>query len=80
MKGSDIEATLADLVKIATREIAKKKKPQGLDENIEVAIRGGKIASNARQDLENEIVESVVTKNNALNYEYKDDKKLIENR
>ena len=77
---SDIEVTLADLGEIATREIAKKKKPQGLDENIEVAIRGGKIASNARQDLENEIGESVVTKNNSLNYEYKDDKKLIENR
>ena len=77
---NDIEVTLADLGEIATREIAKKKKPQGLDENIEVAKRGGKIASNARQDLENEIGESVVTKNNALNYEYKEDEVLIENK
>ena len=77
---NDIEVTLADLGEIATREIAKKKKPQGLNENIEVAKRGGKIASNARQDLENEIGESVVTKNNALNYEYKDDEVLIENK
>ena len=33
---SDIEITLADLGEIATREIAKKHKPQGLKENISV--------------------------------------------
>lgn len=73
---SDIEVTLSDLGEIATREIAKKKNPMGLDENIEVAKRGGKIASNARKDLENEIGESVVTSNNALNYEYSDEKEI----
>ena len=67
---SDIEVTLADLGEIATREIAKKKNPKGLDENIEVARRGGKIAGNARKDLENEIGDSVVTSNNALNYQF----------
>ena len=77
---SDIEVTLADLGEIATREIAKKHNPQGMKENIEVARRGGKIVSNARKDLETEIGESVVTKNNALSYQYKDDKKLIENK
>ena len=77
---SDIEVTLADLGEIATREIAKKHNPQGMKENIEVARRGGKIASNARKDLETEIGESVVTKNNALSYQYKEDKKLIENK
>ena len=77
---SDIEVTLADLGEIATREIAKKHNPQGMKENIEIARRGGKIASNARKDLENEIGESVVTKNNALSYQYKDDEKLIENK
>lgn len=69
---SDIEVTLADLGELATREIAKKRNPQGLKENIEVAKRGGKIANNARVDLESEIGESVITKNNALNYEYKE--------
>ena len=73
---SDIEVTLADLGEIATREIAKKKNPKGLDENIEVARRGGKIAGNARKDLENEIDDSVVTSNNALNYEYVDEKEI----
>ena len=73
---SDIEVTLADLGELATREIAKKRNPQGLKENMEVARRGGKVASNARVDLETEIGKSVITKNNALNYQYIDEKQI----
>ncbi len=73
---TDVEVALADLGEIATREIAKKKTPKGLNENIEVARRGGKIAGNARKDLEKEIGESVVTSDNALNYEYVDTKEI----
>ena len=76
---SDIEVTLADLGEIATREIAKKHNPRGLKENIEMARRGGKIANNARVDLEREISEKVITNNNNLNYKYISDKK-IENK
>lgn len=76
---SDIEVTLADLGEIATREIARKQNPKGINENIEVARRGGKIASNARKDLENELGESVITQNNALNYKYQDENKQIDN-
>ncbi len=71
---TDVEVALADLGEIATREIAKKQNPEGLDENIEIARRGGKIAGNARKDLEQKIGESVVNSNNVLNYEYKDEK------
>lgn len=67
---TDIEVALADLGEIATREIAKSKNPKGLGENIEIAKRGGKIASNTRKNLEQEIGSSVVTSNNALNYKY----------
>ena len=77
---SDIEVTLADLGEIATREIAKKHKPKGLKENIEIAKRGGKIANNTRVDLEKEIGESIITKNNVLNYEYKEEEFLLENK
>lgn len=73
---TDVEVALADLGEIATREIAKKKNPIGLNENIEVARRGGKIAGNARKDLENEIGESVITNSNALNYEYVNEKEI----
>lgn len=73
---SDIEVALTDLGELATREIAKKKNPKGLKENIEVAKRGGKIASNTRKNLEQELGKSVVTKKNSINYEYIDEKKL----
>lgn len=66
---------LADLGEIATREIAKKKNPQGLNENIDIAKRGGKIAGNARKDLEQELGESVVAASNALDYEYIEEKR-----
>ena len=52
---SDIEVTLADLGEIATREVAKKNKPQGLKENIKVAREGGSVAKNARVDLEKKL-------------------------
>ena len=73
---TDVEVALADLGEIATREIAKKKNPKGLNENIDVARCGGKIAGNATKDLENELGESVVTSNNALNYEYIEEKEI----
>ena len=73
---TDVEVALADLGEIATREIAKNKNPNGLDENIDVARRGGRIASNARKDLEYEIGKSIVTSDNALNYEYVDEKEI----
>lgn len=76
---SDVEVALADLGEIATREIAKKRNPIGLYENIDVAKRGGKIAGNARKDLEDELGESVITSSNLLNYEYNDEKQLIDN-
>ena len=75
---SDIEVALADLGEIATREITKKKNPKGLSENIKIAKRGGKIASNARKDLEKELGESVVITENMLNYKYIDETKKIE--
>ena len=45
-------------------------------ENIDVAKRGGKIASNAKKKLEAELGETVVTKNNNLYYKYMDNKVL----
>ena len=44
--------------------------------DIEVAKKGGKIALNTRKNLENELGESVITSNNALNYEYSNEKEI----
>lgn len=73
---SDVEVTLADLGEIATREIAKKKRVQGLNANIGIAKKGGRIAGDARLALENELGESVISNGNSLNYEYIQDKKI----
>jgi len=72
----NIELTLTDLSEEATKRIASKQKPQGLTENIKVAHKGGNIAKQARNNLEKELGEPVITKNNKLNYEYKEEKKI----
>ena len=76
---TDIEIAIADLGELATRELAKKHKPYGLDENIKVAKDGGEVASNTKKNIEEKLGESVVTKDNVLLYEYKDAEKLLEN-
>ena len=73
---TDIEVALTDLGEIATRELAKKHRPYGLKQNKEIAKRGGKIAKNTRDNLEEELGESVITRKNALNYKYIDSNKL----
>ena len=73
---TDIEVTLTDLGEIATRELAKKHKPYGLKENKEIAKRSGKIAKITRDNVEKELGETVITRQNALNYKYLDDNKL----
>ena len=76
---SDIEVALADLGEIATRELAKKKNPNGLEENRKIARKGGNVSKVARDQLESELNESVISKDNYLNYEYKNMKE-IENK
>ena len=77
---TDVEVALANLGEIATRELAKKHKPYGLEKNKEIAKKGGHVAKVAREDMEKELGESVVTKKNALNYKYIDDVKKIEGK
>lgn len=77
---SDLEVLLADIGEVTTRCLAKKHRPQGLEENKKVAKTGGGIAKNTRRDIEKKLGEIVVTKENALSYEYVDEKKKIENR
>ena len=73
-----IEVSLTDISEEVTKRLAKKK-PQGLEQNIEVAHLGGKVAKNTRDEIEELLKESVVTSKNRLNYQYKDEK-LIENK
>ena len=73
---TDIEVTLTDLGEIATRELVKKHKPYGLKENKEIAKRGGRIARGTRENLERELGETVISKENALSYKYLNSNKL----
>ena len=73
---SDLEVALTDLGEIATRELVKKHKPHGLKENKEMAKRGGKIAKNTRDNLEQELGASVITNENHLGYQYIDEKQI----
>lgn len=77
---TDIEVALTDLGEIATRELAKKHKPYGLEQNKEIARRGGNIAKNTRNNLERELGESVVTKKNSLKYRYLDEQKQLKEK
>ena len=72
-----IELILTDLSEEATKRLAEKHKPVGLDGNIKIAKVGGNVAKVARDELESNLGESVVTNNNKLSYEY-DDQKVIE--
>ena len=69
---------LIDLSEVATKMSATKKKPQGLRENIRVAKIDGNVAKIAKDELEEQLGESVVNKDNKLNYEYLDDSKIID--
>lgn len=77
---TDVEVVLTDLGEVATRELAKKHKPYGLEQNRKIAKKGGHIAKITRDNLEKELGESVVTSKNALNYKYIEDERLIEDK
>src|SRR5574344_2675271 len=72
----NIEIILTDLSEETAKRLAEKHKPQGLEKNKEVARMGGHAAKVAREDIERNLGESVVTKQNRLNYEYKETKEL----
>lgn len=73
---TDVEVALTNLGEIATRELAKKHKPYGLEQNKKIAKMGGNTAKVARMDLENKLNESVITSDNKLDYKYLDNAKI----
>jgi len=77
---SDIEVVLTDLGEIATRELTKKYRPYGLNENKEIAKMGGNVAKIAKDDIEKKLGESVVKSDNLLKYQYVNEIDSIENR
>lgn len=68
----NMELILTDLSEEATKRIASKQHPNGLHENIKVVHKIGSITKQTRDSLEQELGESIITKDNKLNYQYGD--------
>ena len=77
---SRIEVILTDLGEEATKRIAKKYNPKGLEENKRIAKLGSHTAKVARNELEKSLNESVITSNNNLNYKHSKEILQIYNR
>ena len=62
---SNLELVLNMLAEASTAEISKEKKPEGLEENRDIAQKGGTAAKKARLEIEKQTGKSIVTKKNA---------------
>ena len=62
---TNIELVLNMLAEVMTTAISKQEQPGTFDENKAVARRGGKVAKNARTDIESQLGQSVVSPLNA---------------
>ncbi len=76
---TDIEVILTDLAEFTARDIAKQENPQGLNENLNVAKRGGKVAKGAKEFYEKETNLKAISNKNNLTYSYKDTIESIDN-
>ena len=63
---NDLELLFSQLGEAATTEITKTERPQGFEENKHVSKRGGKIAGDAKSNLEEETGRKVVSEENFL--------------
>lgn len=62
---STLELALNMLAEATTTELTNAQNPQGLEENRVVAKQGGKVAGNARKEIESQIGRPVITSGNA---------------
>ncbi len=62
---SDLELVLNMLAEASTTSISRAEQPEGLEESKKAARRGGRIAGNARKELEQETGRPVITSENA---------------
>ena len=59
------ESALNTLAEVAATELSQKVDPKGFTEQKSVAKRGGKVAATARRELEKQLGQSVITRQNA---------------
>ncbi len=76
---SNLELVLNMLAEASTAEISKEKIPKGLEENKDIARKGGNAAKKARLEIEKQTGKPIVTTKNANNLLDKPNHKNIEN-
>jgi hypothetical protein len=65
---STLELVLNMLAEATTTEISKERQPETFSENAEVARKGGRIAGNARKEIEATTGKPVITQKNAVDF------------
>ena len=63
---STAEIVLNMLAEVSTTEISKSEKPSNFDANRNVALKGGRIAGQARENIEKQTGKSIITNQNAI--------------
>lgn len=76
---STLELTLNMLTEATTAELTKTNNPKGLIENMKYAKQGGKIAGNARKEIELQSGRPVITNKNAVDFVNEEIKELGDN-
>ena len=65
---TNIELALNTLAEVATTELSRQRNPKGMHESQQAAQAGGKVAKNAREDLERQLGRSVISSERASDY------------
>ena len=76
---TNLELALNMLAEATTTEISKKENPTGFDESLDIAISGGEVAGNAREDIEERIGEKIISKKNFKDFLKNNTSGLIKN-
>ena len=65
---TNVELMLNGLAEAAATELSKRENPKGFAENANIAQRGGDVAHVARERLEQELGDTVISDKRALNF------------
>lgn len=65
---TNIELALNTLAEASTTELSRVQNPSGVQESAKVAKQGGRIAKNARNELERQLGHSVISSAKAIDY------------
>ena len=74
---TNLELVLNMLAEVSTKELSEKKDPKTFAESNGIAKKGGSVAKIAKEKLESQLGEKVVSKKNAKEIHFKDKKMIV---